>query len=273
MKFSWLGCAALTFYASTAQAQMCDALINQSITVSTFEEIAAQLPKVAKKGEFETTEQFEARRLAASNNVPTKPFFVGISKGEGLGQLKYDADAGAFGVTAYVFNATYFSSKLSDAYGSPFRGQKSTWNRMVGVGLKSDSKDIGSYEATNGFGAKTLVKKQIVSEYELFEGFRKGSYEDSNFWPSERGSSGQSIVGQIEMSAADAQNAKPHLRTAVKFVSKAPFYVEAVSSGESPTRDMPYDIIYNTVALIGDMQCAVVYDDRTKTVLWAKETY
>ena len=81
------------------------------------------------------------------------------------------------------------------------------------------------------------------------------------------------IVGQIEMSAADAQNAKPHLRTAVKFVSKAPFYVEAVSSGESPTRDMPYDIIYNTVALIGDMQCAVVYDDRTKTVLWAKETY
>jgi hypothetical protein len=271
MKLALSAFAALLIFPSVAQAQSCDALIDQTIVVSTFEDIVGKIPHVEPKGEFETTAQFEARKASASVSLPTSPFFVNLSTEVMMNNLKYDADRGVFRLNSYTFNASSYDSEINRGFKSPFREMEKSNYRMVGVKLKSETKTLRSYEASNGFGAVTVVNEQTVTNYELFEGFRHGSLLDSGLW--EKGGSSSDVVGEIAMPPAEAQLAKPHLRAAIMFFTKDPYYIDINSFGPLPTRDSPYDITYRTMAIVGDMQCALIYDDRTMKVAWSRETY
>lgn len=259
-------------FATTAHARDCDSLVRQAITITPFEELASRAPKLEPKGEFETASQYEVRKAAALENKPKTPAFVAIKGGAPERGLGYDADRGVFAINDHAFNAVSFRSVLLEAYNSPFRST-GFGTLMIGVELGRDTQDLGAYEASNAFGAKVLIKQQVQTRYELVEGPMNGySSTASAFWQRPKRTYGEAPVGELVAIPSEAQEIKPHILPAVMFSFQPPYFVEANSTGPTPARDFPYDIGITVKALVGDMHCAVLYDDRTMTVLWSRPT-
>lgn len=270
MRFLIVGIGIAAMSATSAYSQTCDAQVGRNIQVTPFDALVAQAPTVEPKGEFETTAEFEARKAAATRTAPKNPVFVELTPATSTRGLTYDADRAVFQINDYVFNADSYYTELRTAFGSPLR--TNGFGSLIGVRLGRASEDIGNYEATNAFGAKTLVQRRNVTYYELVEGVPSKT-GGSSFWVRPKGTYGDAIVGELPVPIADAQEMKQHLRPIVMFLPKAPFYVEVKSAGPSPTRDFPYDMAITTKALVGDMQCALLIDNRTMTVLWSRPTY
>ena len=261
-----LGILLGTMATTSATAQTCTDLKGSVITVSTFDHLAKAVPTIAPKDEFETTAQYEARKAAAASSGPSGPVYIEVPH-DNDGFIKYNADLGAFEINAGHFKGGYYLTEL-DNYSGPFDKGSNYRSNLVGVGLTNDIEVTETYTATNGFGAEVEVFKRNVTRHELVEGLKEFSTVEASIW---EGSSYET-VGVLTVPPAEARDVSPRLRTAVLFSPTAPFYVEHVDVGPSPKRDRPYEDVITTKALVGDLQCAVVYDTADMSVQWAKET-
>lgn len=123
------------------------------------------------KDEFETTAAYNERVAAARRQVPSGPILVSIPQNA---LTKFDADAGQVTVSPYAISTTCLVSVYGLAaelkavsFGAPSEYGEGSPYCLTKI-IKSE--DAGSYEATNGFGAKATVDKTNVKMEGLFFG-------------------------------------------------------------------------------------------------------
>lgn len=264
IKYVLFGTLALT--AQSIEAQECMALKGNVINPLSFEQLQLAMPKIPKKDEFETTAQYNARVAESGAKAPTGPMFINLEAQFKSSYLQYDADRSVFSISAFDFNGGYFNSSLSGFRG-PYKSS-SYKERLVGVLVSRNVELEDSYTATNGYGAKVEVQKRIISKYELVEGNKKFKFNQSALWD------GKSIgeVGTLAVPPELARDIKQRLKSAVMFIPKEPFIIKNISFGSSPTRKSPYKDTIITSALVGDIKCAVIYDNADNSVQWAYAT-
>lgn len=251
--------------APTAALYPCmETLKGKSITITPFEAIADAVPVVSPKDQFETTAQYEARKAAASPQLPSGPLFMRVESGGRNNQLlKYDADRSAFIIDQDVLG------------GSSFRWGYSVFkvyvpeNRYVGALLKSTKNITGSYKASNAFGAKTEVTTVDVTDHVIVEGYGKLDYGVSTLLPG----TAASAKGYLAVPQETAKDLSPRLRAAIMFTLKAPYFVTDVLDGSEPTFNDPIKTREITKAIVADMHCSLIYDIADNSVIWAFPTY
>ena len=142
----------------------------------------------------------------------------------------------------------------------------STYN--VEVVIEQDETVTGSYEASNAYGAKTMVQKIFRRTRGIYQSTAMSS-ADSLF------PAAQNIpyyAGSIIMTPEQAMKVKPALQLAFVVVPKAPFFLSATFDIPlPPTITRPTQVKNEVSALIADIQCGLVLDP-AGTVLAAFET-
>jgi hypothetical protein len=180
-----------------------------------------------KKGEFESTDVFEARKAAFWVRSLGDASRIVVDAKIPPHQLTYNADAGVMQVK-YVVNGGG-------------RGQVST----IQFGEKLS--DTGGYTAHNSYGAQVDVTA-LRNVKELLEFSQDQIVGDggSRGWPE----------WQIPMSTDEARafKADPHIK--VWIALRSPFYVNDVEHLKA-TYDDPTDVWVHNHKWVGDVKCAI----------------
>jgi hypothetical protein len=130
------------------------------------EEIALELEKTTalKKGEFESTAEFTARKEAASPSMllgNTLAFVMPVTRGsnysmEGI-NYKFDADTGA--ASLYFLPTTTTINGIGGPHHSIYRGSSMHSDSFI---ISSKVRHDGTYQGTNAYGASLAVEKTHI---------------------------------------------------------------------------------------------------------------
>lgn len=210
----------------------------------------------APKGEFESTAAYEARRSATA--APGQTLIELKLRPDGL---KYNADQQAFEYLEFAFQALSPSPALISSMPSEARSQfNSDDMHPVSLTVSVDSKEEGTYEGQNAYGATTTVTKMKITEQLVFDRpGRKGIVGDSllaeykDFVP-------QRFVS-IPASIDQAPALKGELRAVALVTPRAPFVTAGIED-LGPTRTTPLDRVVNTTIIFADIQCVGVLDGK-----------
>jgi hypothetical protein len=265
MKFRYLVAvaAAITSVSDAAAQSACHAsesLKGEAVSAAElFDEFSKQS---VEKGEFETTAQFEARKLAIGDPPP-----VLVRVDVAVDRYTYDADQQAF----QLFIPTLEPSTL---YRSDFRlrGMKEVLGdyqngNPVHMKLRDDDISEREYEATNAYGATTLVTEKNSEEYVVFDnkGRRQMATGDNLFEVRKKYETAHLI---IPVPLDRAPEVKSQLTMVALIDPHAPLTAEA-DYRISPTREYPRDIRTHYKILFADIQCVGVLDgDGTLLAHW-----
>lgn len=244
-----------------------DALVRELRGPVPFDRVFADAQAIPRfKDEFETRAQFEERQAAALAEFQQR-YLIDVPVDSEY--VRYDADRQVLVIATYALTNTLASR---DELGSAF-GYGSDLSRagvevkygILGSGnvmwaLPREQRDVGTYDGSNAFGATVTIKKQEGIARGVFE--RQGKYEE-NVWTEARApyvKDSPPVAFEIK---ADPQRAKAikqgGLRAAILVSPRAPFYATGVDHF-APTVRVPYDRTTEVRYLIGDIQCAVIYD-------------
>lgn len=251
---------ALFAVATSAQAQSsCRSFEGQTIRPQSFADAARRF-RIASKGEFESTAQFEARRAAAIGD-PSIPLVI-AKEPDDRQYFKYDADAQKLRIEQWVFKnkrmdtwSAFYEAKVDELL------KPSTYNNLDIVISQSDSV-TGTYAATNGYGAKVEVLRVARRTEAIFE--RSAELMELGIFP--ESALNQNVIGELALSPTEAQALKPKLQLAVVVVPKPPYLVSGVHSPGKVTRENPRDITESFTILVADMQCALLTDAMHKVL-------
>jgi len=209
--------------------------------------------QVIHKGEFETTADFEARR-AAVNDPP--PLVVQVEIAEDA--FSYDADQQEFRVfiptleASSLFRHDYRLAALKDILGDYQDGNP--------VQMKIREEAIGEkeYEATNAYGATTLVTEKRSEEYVVFDnkGRRRLAGGDNLF---EERKKYDTAYLHIPVPLDRAPEVKSQIAMVALIDPRAPMTAEADYRIE-PTRARPRDYRTHYKIIFADIQCVGVLD-------------
>lgn len=201
------------------------------------------------KGEFETTEAFNARM----RNLGATPL-VGTISGDELIPLtlasgttlldkitsRYDADNEALGV----------SIEMS----APVIGVEMDFHKRS-VPLRHDVRSSESYVGQNAYGAKVIIQKTYADLYELiilnFQSFKSPRDTESTF--------GDVITAKLKMSPTEAMTAKPNLRVLALVRLRDPFFLNGYVR-HKPTVTEPTDTFGVYQYLVGEVNEFWLYD-------------
>lgn len=266
MRFSALAltCAlmpSVAFSAEPAQPQACQAHVGQQVATQTFDAVAAMMAKVpAFKGEYETTEAFNARQAAATTGWPAT-FIIGYQPNRDF--LKYDADRGTMVVPAYFFrnrNTSYHD--VFGAWGSPFNGKvKFGYFDNIDVVVGETERTKGSYRGSNAFGAGTTVTQIQRSTKAIWEREAK-SGEDA--FPDQQDGV-EAALGSIPISVQQAQALKTGATAALVIAPRWPYFAQGTRVWNATFRD-PRQIDNDISVIAADIQCALLLDPAKKVV-------
>ncbi|HEY0147945.1 MAG TPA: hypothetical protein VGB70_02980 [Allosphingosinicella sp.] len=254
------------FTATAAYGQdSCSKFVGQSVTPLTFQQAITKVPKVAPKGEFETTAQFESRRAAAGS--PRE--LIVAKEPEDRKYLEYNADTQRLGIKSYAFKNRNFSA-WDAFYGTPAYDQlePSTMGNIQVVINFSEAAG-GTYQATNGLGNKFMVSKLNRKVEAIFD--RKparGSYSEGLFPVADKD---PYMVGYLDIPLADAPRAKSSLKLAYVVEPKEPYLVQNSYKVGETTSVNGTDVTETATVLIADIRCGLVTDAANR-VLGAYET-
>ncbi len=239
----------------------------------TFDSVFAQVREIPRfKDEFETTSQFEERQAVARADCE-KLYLIETPVDDEY--ARYDADKQILVVVTYALTNTRASSDELNAafgYGSELRksGQElgfSTISSNVMWALPRERRNVGTYDGSNAFGATATITKQEGVARGVFE--REGKYKE-NVWveapePYKYGKeTPEPVAFEIKADPSTAKALKEGgLRAAILVSPAPPFYVTGVDTF-SPTLRAPYDRKTDVRYLIGDIQCAALYDANGK---------
>ncbi len=230
--------------------------------------VAKQMSEYAVvKDEFETTEEFNARKKLALENIPNGTMIVEATYNPE--QVHYDADNERFLIAVYAWDN--ISGRFFDSVPSVSAGIS---NDLYAIGLRSEEKIIETYKGSNAYGKEVDVTKILRNVYGLFD---RKSTKGAKTWIFEfkdRGSildDGYIANGVfLPIPRAQAKALKTDMRVGIAFTPKKPF----IFKGEGyfgATIDRPTEIDVEVSSISGDIECAVITDAKG-TVLKIVET-
>jgi hypothetical protein len=200
----------------------------------------------AKKGEFETTEEFRVRvqrenAAPVLGNLDKNGIFAFTIENYG-GETLYDADQRIMTV----------GIRLSDAW-------KDTNVESDKKALTSQSESSEeTYEGSNAYGAKVQVTRLSGKHYEV-------AFSNSSQFGMTR-----SILIQIPMEVSTAKNVKDHLKSVAVVRLLEPYTFEGVLY-DKPTLNLPKEHFYQFYYLNTELLELWVYDDTTGQIFAKKK--
>jgi hypothetical protein len=182
------------------------------------------LQRKAAKGEFESTEEYQLRRLRefAKNPVLTGALAIDSIYAFRLKDLtaKYDADARLLTVTVPIHGVRIGNQMINNAE----KPRRALEVERIVVGSRQ-------YEASNAFGAKVLVESYSEDAYEVaLSGLQiPYGFDDFSF--------------TMRLTPQDATKIKPHLAGLIvlKLDPPWPYYTAEDVSHSPATFDLPYE--------------------------------
>ncbi len=235
--------------------------------------VVEQMSKYALvKDEFETTEEFNARK-ATLGQFPNRTMIVEASYDPE--HVHYDADNERFLIGKWAWSNI----------GGYFKDSVPSLNRygyyLQAIGLQWKEKVTGTVLASNAFGKEVEVVKILRTVYGIFDKEIKEDY--TNFTTAEKiwafdfkesgsYSDGNHKRGGIFLPAprAQAKTLKTGMRFGIEFTPKEPFLFQGEGYHE-PTIDSPTEIVAEVSSIVGDIECVLVTDAKG-TVLKVVET-
>ena len=206
------------------------------------------------KGEFETTAQFEAR-LAARTAPPKSVVRLEVDAERFL----YDADNEVFQLYSFALapNVSYglirtMSADQKELFGDIY------YSDPVQLQAFSSSDSIGTYEASNAYGATTTVTRYEEKTKIIFED--KGRYRKTGADDLFRTrNSFEANILTIPVPIEHAPSIKPELKVVSLIEPKAPYY-ENLEHHTSPDMKYPSERDNEISVLVADIQCIGVLD-------------
>ena len=261
--------AAAVFVVLQAQptnAEPCASYAGQRVSPRDIDDILAPFRAMGSKSEFESTQQFESRKLKAARGIDTQ--LIVKKAPEDRKHLVYDADAQLLNVIAFAFRNAPLNSPALFRDGKTYDGGMGASAYNIEAVIEQDETVTGTYKASNAFGATMNVQK-------IFRRTR-GIYESTALPPAEdlfpAAQDKPYYAGSIPMTPEQAMKIKPTLQLAFVVVPKAPFFLSTTFDIPlPPTVTRPAEVKNEVSALIADIQCGLVIDP-TGTVLGAFET-
>lgn len=244
-----------------ANAQTCQTYVGQTVTLNSFDSVAATLKAMpTTKGEYETTATFEARVAAARGAMPETVIIPGIFSAK---YVTYDADSGTLKVQAYALSNVNTDYSYVFGYGRPFyeKVKYSSLGNRDAVVFQSETA-TGSYVASNAYGAKATVTKITRLHKAIFEG-EQGSYNEDLFVDQKPGV--DALLGTVPMSIPDAQALKANGKVAFVVKPKWPFFAEGRRLGDA-TISNPIEVTNPIQVIVGDIQCGLLLTPTNKVV-------
>lgn len=255
----------------TVQTTDFEAVIRELGAPVIFDQVFAEVQGVPRfKDEFETAAQFTERQAAARAKCKERYLIAAPVDPE---HVRYDADKQVLIVETYALTNTLATSDELGAvfgYGSELSKAKAevkyttlSSGNVMWI-FPRERKDVGTYDGANAFGVKATITKQEGVSRGVFE--RQGAYEES-VWvngrqPYVKGSPPVAFEIKADLEKAKALK-QSGLRAAILVVPKAPFYATGVDHF-TPTIQAPYDRTTSVRYLVGDIQCAAIYDSEGK---------
>lgn len=239
-----------------ASADQCNAFVGQKPDILSFDAIAKSLPKdLGPKGEYETTDQYEARLSATSAKAAdTLVMDRPVNRQTFPDPLRYDADGGVLLIrsSAFDWGTTNWSIRLILAGHRHLSATLDSWN--VATVISRPDRVTGSYEASNAFGMSKTVHKVTRSNDSIF--IRAGTRDDHAMF-----SAGEDLVlGSVPMTPEVAKVAKSRIRFALVVKPKWPFLISGSDQLGAPTLSDPRKVTENYRIMFADVSCGLVLD-------------
>lgn len=224
------------------------------------------LPAPEEKGEFETTEEFEARVSAASFKLDLGILIVETNYDRS--EVMYDADNSRFEITKYAWGntAANFSEifRRGNRFGLPPVSITDELDGLVhGEGLSATFNNIRTYPASNAMGAVIQVTEREVFHYSIYD--RRSPIREET-WDFDFSETGSYIDGNhraegvfLSIPRDRAKDLKSALRFGIVFSPKAPYLVVETSHEQATFQTRTESHEYFNV-IIGDMKCLVITD-------------
>jgi hypothetical protein len=253
-----------TLLSFDALAQNCAALVGSQVAPITFGAGASLLTGVpSKKGEFETTAQYQTRLQIAVAKLPDS-MIVAIPLSQEY--VAFNADLGAIQINSYAIknmNTDWFTV----FYGSNHFGAVEYGSLFDNIDLVLDSNDqvIGTYRGQNSYGATFTVSRVTRVVRAIFD--RKSAPRDELMFPGQQSSTYGPAIWTIPMTADQARREKGKLRAAVLIVPKSPFYFENTQpSSTRATMQNPREVAQLSKIIVADIQCVIITDEVGKVL-------
>lgn len=238
-----------------AQENSCSNLTGQTISTTSFAEVASYFSELPIKDEFETTASFNARRLAIFEQIPDE--FIILKEPEDLDKFEYDADTETLKISRFSFDNSNFRA-WNAVYASGLYGQLKveTIGNIQAVISQVDIVDA-PYAATNGFGAQFEVLKINRSTNAIFDRPADSFLKDSLFASAD---DSPWIVGTLSVTPEEARILKPALKLAFVVSPKEPYLFQGSHRPFDISIRNPRDIVEDFTVLVADIRCGLLLD-------------
>lgn len=197
--------------------------------------------KMGPKGEFESTEQYQARMKSATLNASDYTYAFKIEPSDIAKPLfTYDADKQAM---EFELSYSYITDAEDDYLAQSKRGIK-----------VKDSTSRSRYIGSNRFGAKATIVKLTGDEYHVSLGKRKDKGLNINF----------------QMPPESAKQAKPYLAalligTIIPDANSKVIYTG--KTGHEPTMDMPVEANITNKSVSFDLKQVWIYNTQSGEII------
>jgi hypothetical protein len=243
----------------------CKSYVGQRISPVSIETLIAAVSKIhSMKDEFESTSEFEAKQAETQKGMPQSYIVAGPSPDPKF--LDYDADAQELKIKTYALKNMGVFYDVAFGYGTPFFQKvkfSTTYNKAVGI--SNVSSKVGSYSASNAFGAATRVNVVDQKVKAIFD--REAAFGEKFFLDE----GPDAVVGKMAIGPAEAKQLKSTMRVAYVASPKPP-YLATGTKQWSPTIESPNDITMHLTVVIAQIRCGLL-TDAGNTVLAAYETH
>ncbi|HEY2773097.1 MAG TPA: hypothetical protein VGK20_03490 [Candidatus Binatia bacterium] len=145
----------------------CATYVGETITTKPFDAVIAALPEYQPKGEYETTEQYNARLAGPASVHPSAVIIAktawdrgpceAFDETEFRDSLVYDADTQTLGIGVGIFKGPEFDALSAFAFAKGPTPKTGVFN--IGVIVSESESTTGDYVASNAFGVKADVRR------------------------------------------------------------------------------------------------------------------
>lgn len=254
-----------SFVNASTNAQTCETYVGQIIAPLSIETVIAATSKLpSQKDEFETTEQFNTRVINALGTVSGSYIITTKFNPE---YAVYDADTQRFKIEYYALDNINASWEAVFGYGDPLYGKVKYSQVSGGIDIVvSYVEDLtGTYRGTNAFGASTTITKIRRTVKGIYD--REAQYGETLFAPAPKyGEKTNTTIVELHADAMTARTLKSAFKAAVVIVPKSPWYGDEKKNWGKPTLQAPRDIDETVIAVIADIQCALITDSSNKVL-------
>lgn len=247
--------------------KVCEPYIGTVVSTTDIDDAMAPFRKIAPKGEFETTDQFNARQKAAIDKFASVMIFRKVP--ENRQSLVYNADTQILSISKDAIENKYINiSHILFPIKENIIEEINARRYNLETVVEEDDVLVGSYQASNAFGAKTEIWKILRKTRILYE-YNSTKVSDKSIFP--KSENDLSFISSIPMTPNEAMRLKPLIKFGFVAIPKPPYFMSATGYQTAPTFSNRKEVINEVSAIVADIKCVLVLDQVNK-VLDAIET-